>query len=128
VAHVFVSYRSPDVTEATALAREIRAAGHDVWLDKWEIAVGDSIVVEIDRGLAAARYVVLCYSSTGNDTPWQSREWRPTLARQLNGVPVKILPVRISGGGPPPILADIRYADLVRDWNEGIRELLAAIR
>jgi hypothetical protein len=50
------------------------------------------------------------------------------LARQLEGHNVRILPVRLTGGGPPAILADIKYADLVRDWDKGVAELLAATR
>jgi hypothetical protein len=50
------------------------------------------------------------------------------LARQLSGYGVKVLPVRLSGGMPPAILADIKYADLVKDWSRGITELLRAMR
>lgn len=125
---MFVSYRTPDAALAEKLATAVREEGHDVWLDQWEIAVGDSIVERIDQGLTGLSYLLLCYSAAGNETAWQGREWRPTLARQLAGEPVKILPVRISGGTPPAILRDIRYADLVRDWDKGVRDLLAAIR
>jgi len=50
------------------------------------------------------------------------------LARQLDGCHVKILPVLLTGGSPPAILADIKYADLVRDWDRGVKQLLRAIR
>jgi hypothetical protein len=128
VANVFVSYRTPDVAFAEKLAVALREAGHDVWLDRWEITVGDSIVAEIDKGLTGLSYLLLCYSADGAEGAWQGREWRATLARQLSGESVKILPVLIAGGRPPAILSDIRYADLARDWDEGFRELLAAIR
>jgi hypothetical protein len=51
-----------------------------------------------------------------------------TLARQLNGHNVKILPIRLTGGQPPAILADIKYLDLMKDWNRGVSELLRAIK
>ena len=51
-----------------------------------------------------------------------------SLARQLNGYGIKILPVRLSGGEPPPILADIKFADLTKNWQVGIDELLRAMR
>ena len=56
-----------------------------------------------------------------------SREWMATLAHQLNGYEVKVLPVRLSGGKPPAIVADIKYADLVKDWDNGVIELLKAM-
>jgi hypothetical protein len=125
--NVFISHRSDDMQQAEQLAREIRAVGHKVWLDKWEINLGDSIVERIDKGLSGATFVVLCYSSTGVMSPWMSREWMATLARQLNGHGVKILPVKLTGGSPPAILADLKYADLVEDWPRGVAQLLRAM-
>ncbi|MFB1488586.1 MULTISPECIES: TIR domain-containing protein [unclassified Thiocapsa] len=86
-----------------------------------------SVVAEIDKGLSGTQYLVLCYSSAG-PSDWTDREWHSTLHRQLSGHPVKILPARLSGGGPPAILADIKYADLVAHWDQGVKDLLRAIR
>ena len=128
MAEIFVSYRLADGLEARELAEELRAAGHQVWFDEWRIDIGDSVVQRVSAGLAATAYLVLCYSSSGAESPWMSREWMSTLARQLGGHPVKILPVRLTGGAVPAILADLKYADLVSDWDDGVRRLLAAIR
>ena len=56
------------------------------------------------------------------------REWMSALARQLNGHGIKLLPVLLTGGEPPAILADVKYADLVKNWSRGIAELLRATR
>jgi hypothetical protein len=128
MANVFISHRSSDTTEAERLANEIRHAGHQVWLDVWDIRVGDSIIERMNAGLEGATYLVVCYSSAGVTSPWMSREWMSALARQLGGHDVRILPVRLTGGGPPAIIADIKYADLVRNWSAGVAELLAAIK
>jgi hypothetical protein len=109
------------------LADELRLRGHDVWLDEWEIGLGDSVIGEMDSGLDAATYVVLCYSSSGVHSPWMGREWMSALARQLSGANVKLLPVVLTGGGPPAVMADIKYVDLSADWNRGIDRLSAAI-
>jgi len=127
MANVFISHRSADDLLAQRLAAEIGAAGHRVWLDDFEINIGDSITERISDGLAGANYLVLCYSSHGM-SPWLNREWMSSLERQLSGKGIKILPVVLSGGKPPVILADIRYADLVGDWTKGVSELLRAIR
>ncbi len=127
-ASVFISHRGQDAALANRLAQEIQQAGFRVWLDEWDIRVGDSIVERIDAGLDDARYVVVCYSDAGVLSPWMSREWMSALARLLEGHGVKVLPVRLSGGQPPAILADIRYADLVRDWQRGVADLLRAMR
>jgi hypothetical protein len=128
MANVFISHRSDDLNEAETFAREIQIAGHQVWLDEWEISIGDSIIEKINKGLEGTTYLILCYSSLGITTPWMSREWYSTLARQLNGAGVKIYPVKLTGGTPPAILADIKYLDLVKDWKKGLSELLKAIK
>ena len=124
---VFISYHTPDRSHAEELAREIRAVGNTVWFEAWEISLGDSIIQKINQGLEQAEYVVLCFTPSGVNRPWLSREWMSTLAQQLNGRNIKLLPVRLTGGAPPAILADIRYADLEADWRNGVSELLRAI-
>jgi len=128
MANVFISHRGSDVQQAERLANEIRDAGHQVWLDEWNITLGDSIVERMNEGLEEATYVVVCYSSSGITSPWMSREWMSALARQLSGHGVKILPVLLTGGSPPAILADLKYANLVREWSQGVLELLRALR
>jgi hypothetical protein len=125
--NVFISYRHSDAQEAEQLAKEIRDAGHQVWFDEWKIDVGDSIVELIDEGLEGTTYLVLCYSESGM-SPWVNREWMSVLARQLSSCGVKVLPVLLTGGQPPAILADIKYANLVKDWSKGVSDLLRAIK
>ncbi|WP_033440839.1 toll/interleukin-1 receptor domain-containing protein [Saccharothrix sp. NRRL B-16314] len=127
MAGVFVSYRAGDEARATRLAEELRARGHDVWLDTWEVAVGDSIVAKMDEGLVDCSYLVVCFSSQGWSGPWMNREWMSALARQMHGERVRILPVRLTGGTAPAILADLKHADLVADWSRGVDQLCAAI-
>lgn len=123
MASVFISHRKQDSVAARELARQIQGAGHAVWFDEWEITPGDSIVERIDQGLNAANYLILCYSASGSSA-WVDREWMSTLARQLSSHDIRILPVVLSGGEPPAILADIKFMNLVADWDGGVRALL----
>jgi hypothetical protein len=127
LANLFICHRKADSPAAERLARELEGAGHVVWFDEWKIDVGDSIVERISEGLEGSHYVVLGYSATGM-SEWVNREWQSTLARQLSGHAVKLLPVLLSGGRVPAILADIKYADLVMDWDSGVQALIGAIR
>jgi hypothetical protein len=127
MANVFISHRRSDTKEAERLANEVRRAGHQVWFDEWEINIGDSIIERMNKGLSGTTYFVVCYSSAGIEVPWMGREWLSALARQLDGHSVKILPVLLTRGAPPAILADIKYADLTKEWSTGIKLLLRAI-
>ncbi|MGW0820775.1 toll/interleukin-1 receptor domain-containing protein [Streptomyces sp. NPDC002845] len=129
LAHVFVSHRKDDAATAERLARDLSSVGHTVWFDEWDIALGDSIVERINAGLAGTSYLILCYSAApdGVMSPWTSREWMSALYRQLEGHDIRILPVKF-GGSAPAILADLKYADLAKDWDIGIGQLIKAIR
>lgn len=128
MASVFISHRGVDQDAAERLAKELRKRGHVVWLDAWKINLGDSIIEQINDGLSDSSYLVLCYSDAGSTSPWMSREWMSMLALQLDGARTRLLPVRLTGGSPPAILADLKYADLVADWSTGVDTLCDAIR
>ncbi len=127
VAKVFISHRSADLDLAKKLSAELRTRGNDVWLDDERLLPGDSIVHQVEAGLLDSGYVILCLSAEG-PSEWTDREWMSTLARRLSGVDVKLLPVLLSGGSLPPILADIKCADLTGDWDQGISLLCSAFR
>lgn len=126
MAKVFISHRGADSMLAEKLAKEIRDNGHQVWLDIWNIDIGDSIVGRINEGLTGEIALILCLSSSGL-SDWMNVEWMSVLAQQLNGQNVKLLPIRLSGGTLPPILADKKYADLAADWDHGIFLVLKAL-
>lgn len=123
---VFISYRGADAQPAEQLAQAIRDAGHGVFFAEWDIGLGDSIVGRIDAGLAGARALVLCLSSSGT-SDWVDREWMSALMRQLGDRSIKLLPVRLTGGSLPAILADVKFADLAADWAKGQSQVLKAL-
>lgn len=128
MASIFISHRGADQHAAERLANVLRGLGHDVWIDVWKINVGDSIIGQINSGLSDASFLVLCCSDTDSTSAWMDREWMSVLARQLEGANVRVLPVRLSGGVPPPILADIKYADLATNWQDGVEAITKALR
>lgn len=48
---VFISYSSKDKTVVHALAQRLRDDGLRVWLDDWEIRLGESIPLKLQQGL-----------------------------------------------------------------------------
>ncbi|MFC6094706.1 toll/interleukin-1 receptor domain-containing protein [Saccharothrix lopnurensis] len=128
IATVFISYLQADAPAAERLATNLRRRGHKVWLDSREINLGDSIIEKVDKGLAISAYLVLCYSADDSTSLRMKREWMSALARQLDGAGIRILPVRLTGGTPPAILADVKYADLTIDWAGGVDALCMAMR
>ena len=127
MSNIFISHRTSDLVEAERLATALRMAGHTVWLDKWNINIGDSIIEKMNQALEVASHLIICYSSSGVTSPWMSREWMSALARKLNGHNIKLIPVILSGGVPPAILADLKWIDLSQNWTNRIQDLLRAL-
>jgi hypothetical protein len=126
LAKVFICHRRADHASAKRLAKDLRRAGHVVWLDAWEIKPGASIPEEINKGLANTGYVIVCFSEHGEGR-WSSSEMWSTFARQLNGQPIRVIPTLLRGGSLPAFIADRHPADLAADWSSGIKQILNAL-
>lgn len=128
MATLFISHRGSDTPVAKQLARDLRALGYTVWIDVDEVRVGDSIIARMGQGLRDADFLLMLFSEDQSDCPWMDREWMSFLARQLEHEGVRILPVKHGTAVGPAILRDIKCADLSRDWNRGVEELVSSIR
>ena len=129
MARIFISHRGVDSQKAKELAIELKAAGHEIWLDAWEIKVGDSVISKMNSGLTKCDVVILCVSSAGVDAGFIALEWMSTLARHCMGCSIKLITVLFGGGADalPAILSDKLYVNLDEDWCEGISELIDAL-
>src|SRR5260370_14323166 len=112
---------------ASQLASFIQTHGAEVWLDQWEIKVGDSIVQKINDGLSSASHLAILLSRDSVTKPWVTKELSSALMRQLSDRSTRVLPVRLDDSPIPAILADVRYADCRSDQLVGFREILGAL-
>ncbi len=58
---VFLSHSSRDKIAVKRLATDLDARGVNVWLDEWEIKVGESIPMRIAEGVENADYIAVAY-------------------------------------------------------------------
>ncbi len=108
---VFICHASEDKPSARTIGLHLRQAGAKVWLDEWEIKVGDSIVEKINDGLSEATHLLLLLSTTSVEKPWVKKEFSSALMRQLSDKSISVLPILIDSCNIPIIFADILYAD-----------------
>ena len=90
---VFVCHASEDQESvATPLATQLRSHGLRVWLDQFELTVGDSLRRRIDEGLANSEFGVVILSPAFFGKEWANRELDALASREV-GSGKTILPV-----------------------------------
>lgn len=130
---VFISHASEDkVDVALPLAKQLQAEGLRVWLDSFELTVGDSLRQSIERGLAGSRFGIVIISQNFLKKHWPQAELDGLAAREAAGVKV-ILPVwhqidEVTIRAQSPMLAGRFAAKTDKGINHVASELLRAIQ
>ncbi|UCH96556.1 MAG: toll/interleukin-1 receptor domain-containing protein [Candidatus Aminicenantes bacterium] len=90
---VFISHASEDKEDvARPLAAHLKEQGLSVWLDEFELTLGDSLRRSIDRGLSKSRFGVVILSTAFFSKEWPNRELDGLVAREEN-IGKVILPI-----------------------------------
>src|SRR6516165_10759518 len=79
---IFLSHSSKDGPLAVRLATDLNFCGVDVWLDQWEIQLGQSLSDALAKGMDEARFVGILISENYNKSVWTKREYQKALARE----------------------------------------------
>ena len=125
---LFICHASEDKPVVDRLVKELDRRALYAWYDKREILVGESIVGQINQALASAQFLIAVLSPRSVSKPWVSRELNSTLMRQLADEQIAVLPALIADCNLPPLLADLKYADFRTSFDQGLEELIVAIR
>jgi TIR domain len=127
----FISYASEDrELVAGPLAHYLNSVGYRVWYDQFSLKVGDSLLAEINRGLAASDHGVVILSPSFFRKSWPQRELAGLVATS-SGVAPRILPVwhQITAddvAAHSPILADVVSVDTKRGLGVVAEEIIRA--
>ncbi|MEV3954801.1 FxSxx-COOH system tetratricopeptide repeat protein [Streptomyces albogriseolus] len=107
----FVSYAGPDRAWAEWVGWQLKRAGHEVELDRWDWRTGDDFVEQMNNALDAADAVVALFSSNYfAPGRWTREEWSSIVAVRGRLVPVAIEP--LADDEIPTLLAGMLRSDL----------------
>ncbi|MFH8416626.1 FxSxx-COOH system tetratricopeptide repeat protein [Streptomyces collinus] len=117
---LFVSYAGPDRAWAEWVGWQLKQAGHQVELDRWNWHTGDDFVQKMNLALATADAMVALFSKKYFAAErWTQEEWSATVAMRGRIVPVSIEP--LVDGDIPALLVSRLCTDL-----HGLDETAAA--
>ncbi|WP_025693886.1 toll/interleukin-1 receptor domain-containing protein [Paenibacillus durus] len=122
---IFLSHTSFDKPFVEKLARDLKRIGVNVWFDKWEIKIGDSITWKIEDGIRENEYLGIILSPESLKSEWVRSELGAAWVKQMQQKKVFVLPIYYRECEIPYFLADRRFADFRNDYENGFNELAA---
>lgn len=124
---VFISYSHSDAKFAERLAFQLVKASAQVWIDRWELTVGDSLIQKIQEAVAGASALLVILSKSSVRSEWTKKEINTGLLRELEEKRVVVLPVLLEDCEIPLFLRDKLYADFRSDFDVGLAAVKKAI-
>ncbi len=123
---IFLSHSSKDDDTVTRIHDAIeKATGEDVWVDHKDIKAGDHWQESIDTALADCTHMLVMLSKDSVISREVTTEWRDALLRKRPLLPVVIDDLELTA--IPARLRIIQPVNLKRDWDGGIKQLVAVI-
>lgn len=120
---IFLSHTSLDKPFVEKLARDLKRIGVNVWFDKWDIKIGDSITWKIENGIRENEYLGIVLSSEALSSEWVKSEIGAAWVKQMQMKKVFVLPIYYRDCEIPYFLADRKFADFRTDYEAGFKEL-----
>lgn len=127
---VFLSHASEDKERfVLGFATKLRDSGVDVWLDKWEMLPGDSLVEKIfEEGLKKAQAVIIVLSLNSVNKPWVKEELNISVVNKISKG-TKIIPVVIDHCEVPESLKSTVWEKIanINNYQESLDRVVASI-
>lgn len=120
---VFISYSHDDSDFVDLLASHLIAGNANVWVDRWELHVGDSLRARIEEAMEQAAAILFVLSPASLQSEWCQRELSAGLVRELDERRVIVLPVLVADCEIPLFLRDKMHADFRTDFDAGLRQV-----
>jgi hypothetical protein len=124
---VFISYSHDDSEFVDKLALNLVQRNVYIWLDKWELSVGDSLLDKIQAAITEASALIIILSKSSVKSGWVRKELNAGLVRELDEKRVIVLPLLLEDCEIPMFLKEKMYADFRNDFDKGLQSVSEAI-
>lgn len=124
---IFISYSHADKKKVNVLAAYMVKQNASIWIDTWELNVGDSIIQRIQEAITKSDALLVILSKASVESEWCKKELSTGLIRELDEKRIVVLPVLLEDCEIPLFLRDKKFADLRADFDNGLSEIMDAI-
>jgi tetratricopeptide (TPR) repeat protein len=98
--HVFLSHSSADKPAVEKIARKLREAGIEPFLDKWHLIPGDPWQEALEKALDQSSTCAV-FLGPGELGPWHNEEMRAVLDQRTRNNSFRVVPVLLPGAQQP---------------------------
>lgn len=124
---VFISYSHENRDFVDQLAIQLVLNKANVWVDRWEMKVGDSMLQNIEKAITESSALLVVLSKASVESEWCKKEVTAGLTRELAEKRVHVLPILFEECEIPLFLKDKKYADFTKEYDAGLRDVLDGI-
>lgn len=124
---IFISYSHKDKAFVDQLAMQLVHRNVSVWVDRWELSVGDSLLERVQDAVDGASALLVILSKASVTSEWCKKELSAGLLRELEKKRVIVMPVMLEECDVPVFARGKMFADFRTDFDAGIRTLVEGI-
>jgi len=125
---IFLSHSSKDNEIVTRFAFQLNRLGIDVWLDDWELEVGDHLNKRIKEAIQKSRYLVVAITPAFLKSDWCKKELKDAMAKEKLFQKKVVLPLIFKKVKMPELLKEERiYLDFGTGYYNELAKLAAMI-
>lgn len=124
---IFISYSHKDKKFVDKLAMQLVHRNVNVWLDRWELAVGDSIVDRVQEAVDGSSALLVILSKSSTESEWCKKELSAGLLRELEEKRVVVMPVMLEECDVPVFARGKMFADFRTSFDDGLRSVVEGI-
>jgi hypothetical protein len=126
---VFISHSNKDKKFVLKLAKDLIENGVKVWLDEWNLGLGDSIAESINKAIEESRFIFLIMSPDYFASAWTTQEWNMAMHSEMAENSIRTIPIYYRNCEIPPILQSKQWADFrnPENYTENFKDLIRQV-
>jgi hypothetical protein len=124
---IFISYSHQNKEFVDGLAVQLVRRNINVWLDRWELSIGDSIIERVQKAVDGSSALLVVLSKASVASEWCNKEINAGFLRELEEKRVVVMPVLLEDCDIPIFARGKLYADFRTSFDDGLRVVVEGI-
>jgi len=124
---VFISYSHKDSVFVDKLCQNLVAQKVHIWIDRWEMTPGDSLVSAVQAALEQAGAIIVVLSPDYINSQWCKKELNAGFIKELENSGNTIIPLLLIDCERPIFLREKVWADFRKEFDKPFSYLMEAI-